>query len=75
MNAPICRPKEVITVDESFWKNSPSPEPEDGEEGEEWGFEVVGEEVDGKGEVRYVLIKSELTLAIAAAHPYAYSQI
>lgn len=41
-------------IDESFWRNSPSPEANDemGEEGKEWYFEVVGEEVDADGDVR-----------------------
>lgn len=30
------------------------PDDEKGEEGQEWGFEVVGEEVENTGEVRYV---------------------
>ncbi|XP_006455981.1 hypothetical protein AGABI2DRAFT_180791 [Agaricus bisporus var. bisporus H97] len=43
-------------IDESFWRNSPSPEANDemGEEGKEWYFEVVGEEVDADGDVRQV---------------------
>jgi hypothetical protein len=41
-------------IGDDFWKNSPSPEPDDekGEENQEWEMEVVGEEVDNTGEVR-----------------------
>jgi histone-lysine N-methyltransferase SUV39H len=42
------------SIEDSFWRNSPTPEAEDegGEEGKEWTFKIVGEEVDAGGGVR-----------------------
>jgi histone-lysine N-methyltransferase SUV39H len=42
------------SIDDSFWIKSPSPEAEEekDDEGKEWAFEIVGEEVDADGQIR-----------------------